>query len=79
MKLAIDDSPQPGMPPASDRRRPAWLTRTLREIGPRWARGHAPLHVTMADHNHVSIMAHFNTPEQLLGEMVLDFFEHACS
>jgi len=42
------------------------------------ARGHAPLHVTMADHNHVSIMAHFNTPEQLLGEMILDFFEHAC-
>lgn len=38
-------------------------------------RGAAPLHMTLADHNHVSIMAHFNTPEQWLGEQILDFFD----
>lgn len=42
-------------------------------------RGVAPLHVTMADHNHVSIMAHFNTQEQWLGEEILSFFERACA
>ncbi len=37
----------------------------------------APRHMTIADHNHVSIMAHFNSGEQLLGEQILDFFEAA--
>lgn len=37
------------------------------------ARGAAPLHLTVADHNHVSIMAHFNTQEQWLGEQMLQF------
>ncbi|MBH1966354.1 MAG: alpha/beta hydrolase [Comamonadaceae bacterium] len=41
-------------------------------------RGVAPLHVTLADHNHVSMMAHFNSGEQWLGEQILDFFESAC-
>lgn len=38
----------------------------------------APLHIALPDHNHVSIMAHFNTPEQWLGEQVLAFFERSC-
>ncbi|MDM9560819.1 alpha/beta hydrolase [Bordetella petrii] len=42
------------------------------------ARGMAPPHVALPDHNHVSIMAHFNTPEQWLGEQVLAFFERSC-
>jgi len=42
------------------------------------ARGTAPLHVTLADHNHVSMMAHFNSGEHWLGEQILDFFESAC-
>ncbi|MBO1114560.1 alpha/beta hydrolase [Bordetella petrii] len=42
------------------------------------ARGAAPLHIALPDHNHVSIMAHFNTPEQWLGEQVLAFFERSC-
>lgn len=42
------------------------------------ARGVAPLHATLADHNHVSIMAHFHTGEDWLGEQILDFFEQAC-
>lgn len=41
------------------------------------ARGAAPLHVAMPDHNHVSIVAHFNTTEQWLGEELLVFFERA--
>ncbi|MGD9944262.1 MAG: alpha/beta hydrolase [Burkholderiaceae bacterium] len=42
------------------------------------ARGRAPLHTALADHNHISIMAHFNTPEQRLGEEILAFFESSC-
>ncbi|WP_255592750.1 alpha/beta hydrolase [Bordetella sp. BOR01] len=42
------------------------------------ARAAAPLHIALPDHNHVSIMAHFNTPEQWLGEQVLAFFEQSC-
>lgn len=34
----------------------------------------APRHMSMAEHNHVSVMAHFNSGEQLLGEQILDFF-----
>lgn len=42
------------------------------------ARGVAPLHVTMADHNHVSIVAHFNSGEQWLGDEIVGFLERAC-
>jgi len=41
------------------------------------ARGTAPRHLSVADHNHVSVMAHFNSGEQMLGEQILDFFEAA--
>lgn len=41
------------------------------------ARGVAPRHMTIADHNHVSVMAHFNSGESLLGEQILDFFAAA--
>lgn len=36
--------------------------------------GHAPRYLWLPEHNHVSIMAHFNTAEQFLGEQILDFF-----
>lgn len=39
--------------------------------------GRAPRHTTVADHNHVSVMAHFNSGETWLGEQILDFFEAA--
>lgn len=42
------------------------------------ARRVAPRHMTVADHNHVSVMAHFNSGEQLLGEQILDFFAASC-
>lgn len=42
------------------------------------ARGVAPVHIDVPDHNHVSIMAHFNTAEQWLGQQILAFFERAC-
>jgi acetyl esterase/lipase len=41
------------------------------------ARQVAPLHVAIADHNHMSIVAHFNTPEDALGESILAFVERA--
>ena len=41
------------------------------------ARGVAPLHLALADHNHVSMVTHFNTEEQFLGEQILAFFERA--
>jgi acetyl esterase len=41
------------------------------------ARRVAPRHLSLAGHNHVSIMAHFNSDEQLLGEQILEFFEAA--
>ncbi len=41
------------------------------------ARGVAPLHIALADHNHVSIVAHFNTSEQWLGEEIVAFCENA--
>jgi acetyl esterase/lipase len=37
------------------------------------ARGRAPRFVTMAGHNHMSIMAHFNTAEDALGREILAF------
>lgn len=39
------------------------------------AQGRAPWHAVLADHNHVSVMAHFNTEEQWLGEQILAFCE----
>lgn len=42
------------------------------------ARGVAPRHTTMAQHNHVSIVAHFDSGEQRLGEQILDFFAACC-
>ena len=41
------------------------------------ARGVAPLHIALPDHNHVSIVAHFNTSEQWLGEEIVVFCETA--
>jgi acetyl esterase/lipase len=38
------------------------------------ARGSAPRFVMAADHNHMSLMAHFNSGETWLGEQILDFF-----
>ena len=39
------------------------------------ARGVAPLHLSVMDHNHVSIMAHFNTEEHFLGDQIVAFIE----
>ncbi|MBS0342907.1 MAG: alpha/beta hydrolase, partial [Proteobacteria bacterium] len=39
------------------------------------AQGRAPWHAMLPEHNHVSIMAHFNTGEQWLGEQILAFCE----
>ena len=39
--------------------------------------GRAPVHITCMDHNHVSIMAHFNTEEEWLGGQIIDFFDRA--
>lgn len=38
----------------------------------------APRYLSLRGHNHVSMLAHFNTPEEFLGCEILDFFEHAC-
>ena len=37
-------------------------------------RRHAPRYLRLTRHNHVSIMAHFNTAEEFLGREILDFF-----
>ncbi len=42
------------------------------------ARRCAPRYLAMPLHNHVSIMAHFNSGETELGEAILDFFARAC-
>ena len=42
------------------------------------ARRHAPRHLRMARHNHMSVVAHINSGEDLLGREILDFFEAAC-
>ncbi|TXL69359.1 alpha/beta hydrolase [Vineibacter terrae] len=39
------------------------------------ARGHAPPYLQMRGHNHMSIVAHFNTDEDSLGRAILAFFE----
>lgn len=41
------------------------------------ARGVAPVHISLMDHNHVSIMAHFNTEEHFLGDQIIGFIERA--
>lgn len=41
------------------------------------ARGRAPLHLGLADHNHVSMVAHFDTGEDALGLAMLEFCETA--
>jgi len=38
------------------------------------ARGHAPQYVQMLGHNHMSIVAHFNSGEEILGRTILEFF-----
>jgi acetyl esterase/lipase len=38
------------------------------------ARRHAPRYVRLTGHNHISIVAHFNTEEEILGREILDFF-----
>jgi acetyl esterase/lipase len=40
-------------------------------------RQNAPVHLALMDHNHISIVAHFNTREQLLGEQILVFFDRS--
>lgn len=39
------------------------------------ARRKAPRYLRLARHNHMSIMAHFNTGEEILGREIVDFFE----
>ncbi len=38
------------------------------------SRGRAPRFLRLGGHNHMSIMAHFNTGEELLGREIIDFF-----
>jgi acetyl esterase len=38
------------------------------------AQGRAPRFLRLAGHNHISIVAHFNTGEDILGQEILDFF-----
>jgi len=38
------------------------------------ARRRAPRYVRLTGHNHISIVAHFNTGEEILGREILDFF-----
>jgi acetyl esterase len=42
------------------------------------AQRRAPRYLSLRGHNHVSMLAHFNTPEEFLGCEILDFFNHAC-
>jgi acetyl esterase/lipase len=38
------------------------------------ARGRAPRFLRLCDHNHISMVAHFNTEEEILGREILEFF-----
>ena len=40
-------------------------------------RSHAPRFLQMPNHNHMSIMAHFNSGEDILGRQIVTFFEAA--
>jgi acetyl esterase/lipase len=42
------------------------------------ARGKAPRYRQMRGHNHMSVVAHFNSGEDALGREILDFFETGC-
>lgn len=42
------------------------------------ARRHAPRHLRMQRHNHMSVVAHFNSGDDTLGREILDFFETSC-
>jgi len=42
------------------------------------ARRRAPRYLSLRRQNHVSMLAHFNTPEEFLGRQILDFFAEAC-
>jgi acetyl esterase/lipase len=42
------------------------------------ARRQAPRYRQMRGHNHMSVVAHFNTGEETLGREILDFFETGC-
>ncbi len=39
------------------------------------ARRHAPRYMRLPRHNHISIVAHFNSGEETVGREILDFFE----
>jgi acetyl esterase len=39
------------------------------------ARRQAPRHLRMRGHNHMSVVAHFNSGEEVLGREILDFFD----
>jgi acetyl esterase/lipase len=39
------------------------------------AQGHAPPFLWLAGHNHISLVAHFNTGEEILGREILAFFD----
>jgi acetyl esterase/lipase len=38
------------------------------------ARGRAPRFLRLTEHNHISMVAHFNTEEEILGREILEFF-----
>ena len=40
------------------------------------ARKQAPRYLRMQGHNHMSIVAHFNSGEEVLGREILDFFDN---
>ncbi len=42
------------------------------------ARARAPRFVRLPRHNHISIVAHFNSAEDLLGQEIRDFFAAEC-
>ncbi|MGE3927632.1 MAG: alpha/beta hydrolase [Lautropia sp.] len=42
------------------------------------ARRRAPWLLQLPQHNHISIVAHFNTGEETLGRAILEFFDAAC-
>lgn len=42
------------------------------------ARKRAPRFLRLTRHNHISLVAHFNTGEEILGREILDFIERGC-
>jgi len=43
------------------------------------ARRRAPRYLSLRGHNHVSMLAHFNTAEEFLGREIVEFFGQACA